>query len=245
MTNNNETPIIVGNDIQPPADVQQTAPQNQLLSYHYFPSAVYMIEKPEFLADAKSVTEKYLKEIKKTNPQPHPIYPIYQTGNLFQEPKMQDLAKFILESGWNLLSEQGHAMNGLTTYFMEMWCQEYHKTGNQEEHVHGFGSQLIGFYFIDCPKDSSRIVIHDPRPSRKQINLGETNVNNATFASTMINFQPKPGQLFFTNSWLPHGFTRHAAKQPMRFIHFNIGVMVNNNQQQQQPQQQTPQANIV
>ena len=26
------------------------------------------------------------------------------------------------------------------------------------------------------------------------------------------------------NSWLAHGFTRHGADQPFRFIHFNVGV---------------------
>ena len=47
---------------------------------------------------------------------------------------------------------------------------------------------------------------------------------NATEASDMINFEPKPGMLVFTNAWLPHSFGRHAAKKPIKFVHFNLGV---------------------
>jgi hypothetical protein len=230
------TPTIVGDAIQ-----TDLPPKDTLASYHYFPSAVYMIDKPEFLTSAREVSTKFLKELKKTQPQPDQIYPLLQTANLFMDPKISDLANYIVQTGWNILTEQGHNMAGLTTYFLEMWCQELHRLGGQEEHVHGYGSQLVGFYFLDVPKDSSRIVIHDPRPARKQINLPETNMNDATYGSTMINFQPQPGQLFFANSWLPHSFTRHANKAPLRFIHFNLGVMAA--PQQAQPAQ--PPATVV
>lgn len=233
MTTN---PIIVGDDIQVPNTA--TAPQELLANYQYFPSAIYMIDKPEFLAAARDVGAKHLKELKKTQPQPNQIYPILQTDNIFEESKISGLSNYILQTAWNILSEQGHQMNGLNTQFLEMWCQEFYKMGSQDEHVHGVGSQLVGFYFLDCPTDCSRIVIHDPRPGRKQINLPETNMNDATFASTMINFIPKPGQLFFANSWLPHSFTRHANKNPLRFIHFNIGVTL-------APQTQQTAATIV
>jgi hypothetical protein len=46
----------------------------------------------------------------------------------------------------------------------------------------------------------------------------------ATPASRLINFKPEPGMLIFTNSWLAHSFTRHAAKKPIQFVHFNLAV---------------------
>jgi uncharacterized protein (TIGR02466 family) len=226
------TPTIVGESIQ------TSLPQpDQLASYHYFSSAIYMIEKPQFLASAKKVSEKFLKERKKTQPTVDPMYPLYQTDNMFLDPELADLSTYILQSSWNILKEQGHSMDFLNTYFSEMWCQEHHKYSNHEEHVHPNGAQIVGFYFLDCPKDSSRIVIHDPRPGRKQINLPEQNMSDATYASTMINFQPTPGQLFFANSWLPHSYTRNASKFPIKFIHFTVGVMpaVNTNTPQESP----------
>lgn len=49
-------------------------------------------------------------------------------------------------------------------------------------------------------------------------------MSNATYASTIINFQPKPGELYFGNAWMPHGFTRNASEENFKFIHFNLGV---------------------
>ena len=92
-----------------------------------------------------------------------------------------------------------------------------------EQHVHG-GSQIVGFYFLDTPENCSRVVFHDPRPAKSMSSWTEQDVSKATPASGMINFAPKPGLLMFTNAWLPHSFSRHGADEPIRFIHFNIGL---------------------
>jgi hypothetical protein len=67
-------------------------------------------------------------------------------------------------------------------------------------------------------------LFHDPRPGKVQINLPEFNTSNATLASDIINFDPKPGMLMFTNAWLPHGYTKNGSNKPMRFIHFNLAI---------------------
>jgi uncharacterized protein (TIGR02466 family) len=116
--------------------------------------------------------------------------------------------------------------------FTEMWTQEHHKHSAMDAHVHGFGSQIVGFYFLETPEDCSRVVFHDPRAGKVQIDLPEQNINAATPASKAINFTPKPGMMIFANSWLMHSFTRHAADKPIKFVHFNLTVI-------QQPQTQT------
>jgi len=93
-----------------------------------------------------------------------------------------------------------------------------------EQHVHGSGSQIVGFYFLEVPENSSHVVFHDPRAGKPLISLAETDMSKATFASNAINFEPKEGMLMFTNAWLPHSFSRHGNKKPMKFIHFNLGV---------------------
>jgi hypothetical protein len=55
--------------------------------------------------------------------------------------------------------------------------------------------------------------------------LMEKNPENATYASNSINFVPEEGQIIFTNSWLPHSFTRNESDEPFRMIHFNLGVI--------------------
>jgi uncharacterized protein (TIGR02466 family) len=122
-------------------------------------------------------------------------------------------------------------MENFTTQFSEFWCQEHYKHSSMEQHVHGYGSQIVGFYFTETPENCSRIVFHDPRPAKVQIDLPESDMTQAMPASKMINFEPKPGMLMFTNAWLAHSFTRHAANKPIQFIHFNLYV---------QPNQQAP-----
>jgi hypothetical protein len=85
--------------------------------------------------------------------------------------------------------------------------------------------QIVGFYFLETPENCSRVVFHDPRAAKVQIDLPEQDINMATPASKMINFEPKPGMMIFANSWLMHSFTRHAANLPIKFVHFNLTVI--------------------
>jgi uncharacterized protein (TIGR02466 family) len=202
-----------------------TAPiEMQLEAMFYFPAAIYSIKAPQFLGVAREVVSEALaikkKEIKKLNE----IYPLLMTDNLHLDPRMLDLSSFIGHTAWNILDGQGYAMQNLSTHFTEFWCQEHHKHSAMEQHVHGYGSQIVGFYFIDVPKDSSLVLFHDPKAGKVQLNLPEKDPTQATIASNIINFKPEAGTCMFANAWLAHSFTRHAASKPMRFIHFNVSV---------------------
>jgi Putative 2OG-Fe(II) oxygenase len=199
--------------------------ENQLGTWTYFPSLIYTIEKPEFLKVVKEVSEERLK-IQKAQKKVDPIYPVIMTDNLFTDDRMTEFTKYVGQTAWNILQSQGYAMDNLVTTFESMWAQEHHKHSLMEQHVHGFGAQLVGFYFLEVPEKSSNVVFHDPRAGKVQTNLPETDVSLVTPASQMINFSPKPGLLMFANSWLPHSFGRHAANKPMKFVHFNLNVQV-------------------
>lgn len=209
--------------------------QEQLQAFYYFPSGVYCIEKPEFLADAKAACKKSVAKQKKERKLDE-IYPVYMTGNLFEYKGMDKLSEYIGQTAWNVLKEQGYAMENFNVKFSEFWCQEHYKHSAMDQHVHGFGSQIVGFYFVDSPENCSRVVFHDPRSAKVQINLPESDPSQAMPASNMINFEPKPGMLIFTNAWLAHSFTRHASTKPIQFIHFNLYV----EQAQQAPTCQAP-----
>jgi uncharacterized protein (TIGR02466 family) len=190
----------------------------------YFQTAIYVVKAPQFLDVTRSVVTENLsvkkKEIKKLNE----IYPLIMTDNLFSDLRTSELSQFIAQIAWTILDGQGYAMQELSAYLTDFWCQEHHKHSGMEQHVHGYGAQLSGFYFIDVPKDSSRVLFHDPKAGKVQINLREKDMSQATYASNVINFAPEAGTCMFANSWLAHSFTRHAANKPMRFIHFNVSV---------------------
>ena len=147
----------------------------------------------------------------------------------------------LLRAHLRKVAEQGYAMDNFLIGFTEMWTQEHHKHSAMDQHIHGFGAQIVGFYFLEAPEGSSRVVFHDPRASKLPIDLPETDMTKATIASKMINFEPKPGLLIFANAWLAHAFTRHAADKPIKFVHFNLIAQM----AQQQPSCQHPPAEVV
>lgn len=214
------TEIIDNNDT-----ILITTNENQLNRYDYFPSTVYSIKRPEFIDVINQVTQEYVEKQSEINE----IYPVIMSSNYYDDPRVQEFASFIGHTAWNILDSEGYAMDDFVLRFSEMWTQEHHKHSLMENHVHGFGSQLSGFYFLETPENCSKVIIHDPRPGKVQINLPEKNSFNATQASSMINFTPEPGVLMFMNSSLPHSFGRHASDLPMKFVHFNLFVEPNRN----------------
>ena len=194
---------------------------NQLGVAYHFPCPIYLIEKPEFVESVSEVSEESLSK-KRGNVDD--IYPVLMSDNFYDDSRVAPFAEFVGQTAWNILSEQGYAMDGYLVQFSEMWTQEHHKHSLMEQHIHGHGAQIVGFYFLEVPEGSSRVVFHDPRASKLPIDLPETDMTKASIASKMINFEPKPGLLIFANAWLAHSFTRHAAETPIKFVHFNLNV---------------------
>jgi uncharacterized protein (TIGR02466 family) len=205
--------------------VAEVVLQTQLLVAHHFPCPMFLIERPDFLEVVNAVSEEAL-EAQRKQQELNDIYPVYMTGNYFNDPRVAKFSEFVGATGWNILNEQGYAMQDKVVTFTEMWTQEHHKHSSMDAHVHGFGSQIVGFYFLETPENCSRLVFHDPRSAKVQIDLPEQDINMATPASKMINFTPKPGLMIFANSWLAHSFTRHAADLPIKFVHFNLTVQM-------------------
>jgi uncharacterized protein (TIGR02466 family) len=204
--------------------VAEVVLQTQLQVALHFPCPIYIIERPDFLEAVTAVSEEGLTESRKTQSL-NEIYPVYMTSNYFADPRMAGFTEFVGATAWNILNEQGYAMQDKAVQFTEMWTQEHHKHSAMDAHVHGFDSQIVGFYFLETPEDCSKVVFHDPRAAKVQIDLPEQDMSMATPASKMINFTPKPGMMIFANSWLMHSFTRHAADNPIKFVHFNLTVI--------------------
>jgi len=204
--------------------VAQVVQNTQLQVAYHFPCPIYIIERLDFLGVVNTVSEEALATAKKEQTL-NEIYPLYMTGSYFADPRMAGFSEFVGATAWNILNEQGYAMQDKAMSFTEMWTQEHYKHSAMDAHVHGYGSQIVGFYFLETPEGGSNVVFHDPRAGKVQIDLPEQDMNMATPASKMINFTPKPGMMIFANSWLMHSFTRHAADLPIKFVHFNLTVI--------------------
>lgn len=191
----------------------------QVEQFFFFPCSIYRANLPDFLPEASNVLSEHLE----LSPKADDIYPISQTGGMF-DTRIQGLMDYIGNTSWLILNDQGFNMDLFHCTITELWGQRFFKHGQHVEHTHNMGSQITGFYFVEVPENSCRPLIFDPRPGKKQINLPERNMSQVSYASTQINFDIKDGDILLFNSWLGHGFTPNASNDEFRFIHFNVSV---------------------
>ena len=204
----------------PEQEEPQSAPLDQ---FHYFATPVYITQQPQFLEIVKAIAADSIAQVH-GDKKPDKIHPVRMSGNMLEDARIAPFAEFIANTAWNILASQGFAMDGFSTSFTELWCQEHYQTSSMEYHTHPGGNFLVGFYFLDVPDGAPPVVIHDPRPGRVMLSLPEADPSQATLSSTMINFKPQPGMVMFAPAWLAHSFGRNASKKPFRFVHFNLTV---------------------
>jgi hypothetical protein len=209
---------------------------DKLEELHYFTTSIYSIVKPEFLESIRALSQMHLAQSKEHMKSENPM--TVMTGNFSLEPWAADFAQYVSQTAWNILNAQGYDMEKLVTYFTEMWTQEHNFNSSIDTHVHGGGSQISAFYFLEVPENSCKLIIHDPRPAKVIIDLPEKDNNKVSPASRMIVFTPQEGTLFLAPAYLPHQFTRNFNAEPMRFVHMNLSVTM-------APPQQEPDVEII
>ena len=189
----------------------------------HFSSSVFKIKKPEFLNIVNPVFKEYVSESKKYQGV-NDVYPGVMTSLISEDSRIAPFVQYVSDLSWDILDKQGYDLSSLYTNAMDMWGQHHPYTSSMENHFHGAGSQLCGFYFLDTPSNSSSMLIQDPRAVKVYANLPAKETNLITHAHDRIFYTPEPGDLIFINSWLSHSFTRNESKQPYNFIHINVHV---------------------
>lgn len=184
-----------------------------------FPTHIYSVDKPEFLAAVSDVANDAFADKTLVND----IYPMRMSAPMQDDPRLYDFAAFTAITAGNILSDQGYATQGMGAYFESMWCQEHYKHSGMEQHTHPV-VLMVGFYFLQVPENSSVITFFDPRAGKIALGPHEADMSKITYASPAFHFAPRTGLLLFTNSWLAHAITRHASDTPLKFVHFNIGL---------------------
>jgi len=195
---------------------------------YLFQTGIFRSNSEQYLNMVKPIFKKAIDKVKKDNPNIlKTVYPTLLSNNIFNEEKAKPLVDYVARTSWEILNNQGYDMDKMNVFFLDMFCQEHHKYSGHDTHTHP-GAQITGFYFIEVPENSCRVVFQDPRQAKYHASLMQRDMSLVTLSSNEINFEPKLGDFFFTNSWLPHSFTRNANAKPMKFIHFSLGVSYNN-----------------
>jgi uncharacterized protein (TIGR02466 family) len=185
-----------------------------------FPTIVYKANEPEFIDTLRqSGLDAMAKE--KTL---HELYPSEMSSDMLGDDRNIEFAQYVIQTAFNIIVDQGYNMTNRQTVYHSMWMQQHHKTSGMEEHIHNDGCFLNAFYFVDVPENSSLMVLHDPRYGKVQVDIKQKDEQNLYPCSAKAMIKPQAGDIIFTNSWLPHSFTRHGSDEPLRFIHINIGL---------------------
>jgi len=213
---------VVENEAVNPVD----APTNITVEY-LFQTGIFRSSSTQYLDMVKPVFKEAINIVKKDNPNIlKTVYPTLLSNNIFGDERVKPLVDYVARTGWEILNNQGYDMDKMNVFFLDMFCQEHHKYSGHDTHTHP-GAQITGFYFIEVPPNSCRVVFQDPRQAKYHASLMQRDMSQVTLSSNEINFEPNAGDFFFTNSWLPHSFTRNANVKPMKFIHFSLGVGYN------------------
>ena len=190
----------------------------------HFVSKVYRFNRSDFLPVVKTVFDEYVNKIKNNNYVEN-IYPGIMTEVISGDERMEDFVKYVSDISWDVLNMQGYNMDLFYTDASEMWGQYHPKTSSMEKHSHGSGAVLTGFYFLNTPPESSKMFLHDPRVAKVYAGLPIRENSELTQAHSMVYYDPQPGDIFFTDAWLDHSFTRNASDLPYNFIHINVRIV--------------------
>lgn len=191
--------------------------------FDLFSSNVYILNEEEFLDNVKTISYEYLNESKK-NQIFDEIYGVYQSNNFVNDSRLSKFVEYLSKTSYNILTSQGYNMMHKETYCTQMWMHHCSKYASAEQHIHANNSHISGFYILECPENCSKMIFHDPRPGKIQMNLGFQLDDSVSSAKDRNLFNPVPGMLLFFNSWLPHSFTRNESTEPFTFVHFNLSV---------------------
>jgi len=190
-----------------------------------FPTLTYSGNWPDFVEVTKQVAAESIARVT-ADKKLDELFPVNMSEHIGRDPRLEELVQAISQHGWNILESQGHKMQDKRTFTHDFWLQEHYKHSLMEQHVHGYGAQLVGFYFLDTPENCSPVLFHDPRPGKIPVNIPVADMTKITPASEITSFMPKSGDIVFSPAWLPHSFGRHGSDEPLRFIHFNIYIEI-------------------
>jgi hypothetical protein len=195
-----------------------------------FSSGVYRASVPDFLPNITTVAREYIEKSKENFPYDK-LYPVHMTEDISQDERIRPFIEYVANSAWQILDSQGYMMEMFFTHIQAAWVQDHKKYSSMDYHIHQ-NLPLVGFYFIEVPEDCDVFsLVHDPRSAKIYSSLPMRMQEDAHMAFNSIQYKPNAGDLYFTNGWLPHSFTRNRSDKSFNFMHFNINVIDNPNYQ--------------
>lgn len=193
--------------------------------FNYFSSPIYREERPDWVQKTLGGVNKYYDEVK-NNCQSNVVI---QTANMQSDPKLKFLKDHFLKTSVAILKSQGYIVENYDFFVPAMWAQNIECNGGNIRHVHS-NAQMVGFYFMETPENSSYPVFSDPRPAKEMADLDVEQSFEVRHGTKEIHFNNlMPGTFLYSNAWLPHQFIPNYSKKPTKFVHFILEAARKNN----------------
>ena len=200
---------------------------------NYFVTPIWNEQKPEFVKSLNKASDPYIKEAKKQKDSKDYLKKYGDFGrswhstSLLNDTQFMDFRNYVGAKCWEFLDHSGFDMSKYTTFFEQMWVQEFAKKGggNHSAHVH-WNTHVNGFYFLKASEKTSYPVFHEPRTGARTTKLHMKDQKGIYSGTELVNFIAKPGLLMFFPGYLEHEFSVDHGKSPFRFIHFNVTAIL-------------------
>ena len=201
---------------------------------YYFPTTVWSEKKLEFVKSLNKASDPYIKaarklpESKKWLKEHGDFGRAWHSIQLLSDTKFMDFRNYVGQKCWEFLDHSGFDMTKYTTFFEQMWVQEFAKKGggHHNAHIH-WNTHVNGFYFLKASEKTSYPVFHDPRTGARTTTLHmKPNLKGVWAGHETVHFKPEPGLLMFFPGYVQHEFSVDHGKAPFRFIHFNISAVL-------------------
>lgn len=207
--------------------------KNELFIEMQFCSWVVRAFYPQFLSSISKILEDNLNNNLRIDLLDNDLFTHKITRNILLDESNKEFKSFLTEAAWKILDNQGYDLTNLQVFLSGVYGQSHYRGSGQEYHLHS-GNQITAFYFIEVPKNSCQLTFHDPRPGKVATDLPLKNTDEVLSSLQNIVYEPKPGDIIYTNSWLPHTLTRNLNEQPFKYLHISFIVgpkrpTVNNN----------------
>jgi len=201
---------------------------------NYFVTPIWNEIKPDFVKSLNKASDPYIKEAKKNKEakahlKAHGDFGrAWHSTQLVTDTKFMDFRNYVGQKCWEFLDHSGFDMRRYTTFFEQMWVQEFAKKGggHHSAHVH-WNTHVNGFYFLKASEKTSYPVFHDPRTGARATALHmKPNIKGVWSGHELFHIKPEPGLLIFFPGYVQHEFSVDHGKEPFRFIHFNITAVL-------------------
>jgi len=191
-------------------------------AFNYFPSCVYRDEHPEWTENVIKLCQKHINNFISSNPDSKDQN-LLQGGDMSNDPQLRFLVDYLIESSYNILSEQGYDVEKYELFVYGLWYQGIRNNAQTNIHIHK-NSQLSGWMFLETPEQGSYPVFYDPRMNKPMVELDIlTKDSILTTSSPEVHFNNVlPGTIILANSWLQHRLTPNRTSSITSTIHFVI-----------------------